>query len=54
MARAILGKWEEAASDLHVASKIDHDEEISMVLKKVLYSPTPLELRRLSCWGIYV
>ncbi|XP_058108215.1 TPR repeat-containing thioredoxin TDX-like isoform X2 [Magnolia sinica] len=35
MARALLGQWEEAASDLHLASKLDYDEEISSVLKKV-------------------
>ncbi|EOY21393.1 Tetraticopeptide domain-containing thioredoxin isoform 6, partial [Theobroma cacao] len=35
MARAMLGRWEEAASDLHVASKLDYDEEIGSVLKKV-------------------
>lgn len=35
MARAILGRWEESASDLHVASKLDYDEEIGLVLKKV-------------------
>ncbi|KAK1376405.1 STI1 domain-containing protein [Heracleum sosnowskyi] len=35
MARAMLGQWEEAAKDLHVASNIDYDEEISAVLKKV-------------------
>ncbi|KAJ8432651.1 hypothetical protein Cgig2_011817 [Carnegiea gigantea] len=35
MARALLGHWEEAAKDLHVASKIDFDEEINAVLKKV-------------------
>ncbi|CAN1834274.1 FAM10 family protein At4g22670 [Linum perenne] len=35
MARALLGQWEEAAKDLHVASKLDYDEEISAVLKKV-------------------
>ncbi|PQQ15464.1 TPR repeat-containing thioredoxin TDX [Prunus yedoensis var. nudiflora] len=35
MAKAILGHWEEAASDLHVASKLDYDEEIGLVLKKV-------------------
>jgi hypothetical protein len=29
MARAMLAQWEEAASDLHVASKLDCDEEIS-------------------------
>lgn len=31
----MLGQWEEAASDLHVASKLDYDEEIGSVLKKV-------------------
>ncbi|KAL3724827.1 hypothetical protein ACJRO7_029920 [Eucalyptus globulus] len=46
MARALLGKWEEAASDLHVASKIDHDEEISMVLKKVEPNARKLEEHR--------
>ncbi|KAL6986078.1 hypothetical protein U1Q18_019445 [Sarracenia purpurea var. burkii] len=35
MARAILGQWEEAAKDLHLASNLDYDEEISIVLKKV-------------------
>ncbi|XP_011626894.1 FAM10 family protein At4g22670 [Amborella trichopoda] len=35
MARALLGQWEDAAKDLHVASKIDFDEEIASVLKKV-------------------
>ncbi|XXG75942.1 hypothetical protein AAC387_Pa08g0405 [Persea americana] len=35
MARAMLGQWEEAAKDLHLASKLDYDEEISSVLKKV-------------------
>ncbi|GAV88241.1 TPR_11 domain-containing protein [Cephalotus follicularis] len=35
IARALLGQWEEAAKDLHVASKLDYDEEISVVLKKV-------------------
>lgn len=36
MARAMLGQWEEAAKDLHLASKLDYDEEISSVLKKVI------------------
>lgn len=36
MARARLGQWEEAANDLHVASKLDYDEEIGMALKKVI------------------
>ncbi|GAB2219593.1 hypothetical protein Droror1_Dr00007230 [Drosera rotundifolia] len=35
IARAMLGLWEEAASDLHVASKLDYDEEIGTALKKV-------------------
>ncbi|XP_057510228.1 FAM10 family protein At4g22670-like [Actinidia eriantha] len=35
MARAMLGQWEEAAKDLHMASKLDYDEEISAILKKV-------------------
>ncbi|XP_020680547.1 TPR repeat-containing thioredoxin TDX isoform X1 [Dendrobium catenatum] len=35
MAKALLGKWEEAAFDLHTASKLDHDEEIHSVLKMV-------------------
>ncbi|CAN7106674.1 unnamed protein product, partial [Brassica rapa subsp. narinosa] len=35
MARAMLGQWEEAAADLHVASKLDYDEEIGSALKKV-------------------
>ncbi|XWS37561.1 hypothetical protein CRYUN_Cryun19dG0054000 [Craigia yunnanensis] len=35
MARAMLGLWEEAARDLHLASKLDYDEEIGSALKKV-------------------
>ncbi|CAA2995305.1 FAM10 family At4g22670-like [Olea europaea subsp. europaea] len=35
MGQAMLGQWEEAAKDLHLASKLDYDEEISAVLKKV-------------------
>ncbi|XP_073100394.1 TPR repeat-containing thioredoxin TDX isoform X2 [Elaeis guineensis] len=35
MAKAMLGQWEEAARDLHLASKLDYDEEINLVLKKV-------------------
>ncbi|KAM7258166.1 hypothetical protein ACFE04_013907 [Oxalis oulophora] len=35
MARALLGQWSEAVKDLHLASKLDFDEEISAVLKKV-------------------
>lgn len=33
----MLGHWEEAACDLHVASKLDYDEEIGWVLKKVIF-----------------
>ncbi|KAG2677545.1 hypothetical protein I3760_12G102500 [Carya illinoinensis] len=35
MAQAMLGQWEDAAKDLHLASKLDYDEEINAVLKKV-------------------
>ncbi|KAM5572795.1 hypothetical protein ABKV19_012714 [Rosa sericea] len=35
IAHSMLGNWEEAAKDLHLASKLDFDEEISAVLKKV-------------------
>uniref|UniRef100_A0A803PLZ1 Hsp70-interacting protein N-terminal domain-containing protein n=1 Tax=Cannabis sativa TaxID=3483 RepID=A0A803PLZ1_CANSA len=35
IARSMLGQWEEAAKDLHLASKLDYDEEIKDVLKKV-------------------
>jgi len=35
MAKAMLGQWEEAGKDLHIASKLDHDEEIHSVLQKV-------------------
>ncbi|GAB4857027.1 hypothetical protein Ancab_014939 [Ancistrocladus abbreviatus] len=35
IARAMLGQWEEAAKDLHLASKLDYDDEINAVLKKV-------------------
>lgn len=37
LSRAMLGLWTEALSDLHVASKIDYDEEIGMALKKVVF-----------------
>lgn len=33
----MIGQWEEAAKDLHVASNIDFDEEINAVLKKVFF-----------------
>jgi hypothetical protein len=36
LSRAMLGLWKEALTDLHVASKIDYDEEIGMALKKVI------------------
>lgn len=42
IARSMLGQWEEAAKDLHLASKLDYDEEIGVVLKKVLGSLFPL------------
>ncbi|GAB2274110.1 hypothetical protein Dimus_008881 [Dionaea muscipula] len=35
IARAMIGQWEEASKDLHMASKLDFDEEIDAVLKKV-------------------
>ncbi|KAK8613995.1 hypothetical protein V6N13_122374 [Hibiscus sabdariffa] len=35
IARSMLGQWEDAAKDLHMASKLDYDEEINNVLKKV-------------------
>lgn len=34
-ANALLGHWEDAAKDLHLASSLDYDEEIASVLKKV-------------------
>ncbi|CAI0413765.1 unnamed protein product [Linum tenue] len=46
MARSLLGQWEEAAKDLHVASKLDYDEEISAVLKKVEPNAHKLEEHR--------
>lgn len=46
MARAMLGKWEEAASDLRVASKLDYDEEISSVLRKVESNAQKIEVHR--------
>uniref|UniRef100_A0A0E0M0Z7 Thioredoxin domain-containing protein n=1 Tax=Oryza punctata TaxID=4537 RepID=A0A0E0M0Z7_ORYPU len=35
MAKAMLGKWEEAAQDLRMAAKLDYDEEIGAELRKV-------------------
>ncbi|KAL5545121.1 hypothetical protein UlMin_008905 [Ulmus minor] len=46
MAKAILGQWEEAASDLHVASNLDFDEEIGLVLKKVEPNAKKIEEHR--------
>ncbi|KAL0318647.1 UNVERIFIED_CONTAM: TPR repeat-containing thioredoxin TDX [Sesamum angustifolium] len=46
MARAMLGLWEEAASDLHVASKLDFDEEIHLMLKKVEPNANRIEEHR--------
>ncbi|KAI4302544.1 hypothetical protein MLD38_038273 [Melastoma candidum] len=46
MARAMLGKWEDAASDLHLASNLDYDEEIGGVLKKVEHNSHKIEEHR--------
>lgn len=46
MARAMLGQWEEAARDLRVASKLDYDEEIGLILKKVEPKVKKLEEHR--------
>ncbi|RDX66268.1 TPR repeat-containing thioredoxin TDX [Mucuna pruriens] len=46
MSRALLGLWEEAANDLHVASKLDYDEEIGMALKKVEPNAHKIEQHR--------
>ncbi|KAG8056692.1 hypothetical protein GUJ93_ZPchr0002g23565 [Zizania palustris] len=35
MAKAMLGKWEDAARDLRMAAQLDYDEEIGTELKKV-------------------
>ncbi|KAL9159275.1 hypothetical protein ABFS82_08G122700 [Erythranthe guttata] len=35
IALAMLGSWEDAVDDLHVAAKLDFDEEIDSTLKKV-------------------
>ncbi|EFJ25294.1 hypothetical protein SELMODRAFT_99680 [Selaginella moellendorffii] len=45
-AKALLGQWEEAAKDLHVASKLDYDEEIAAMLKKVEPNAHKLEEHR--------
>ena len=36
MAKAMLGLWEEAVRDLHMARKFDLDEEATVMLKKVI------------------
>lgn len=41
----MLGQWEEAAADLHVASKLDYDEEIGKALKKVTVGRKPLIIK---------
>jgi hypothetical protein len=39
-AHALLGHWEEAVKDLHVAAKLDFDEETNAFLKTVrVYHP---------------
>ncbi|KAI3920799.1 hypothetical protein MKW98_005625 [Papaver atlanticum] len=46
MARAMLGQWEDAAKDLHVASSLDFDEEIGLMLKKVKPNARKIEDHR--------
>ncbi|KAL7098298.1 hypothetical protein ACP275_09G007700 [Erythranthe tilingii] len=46
MARAMLGLWEEASRDLHVASNLDFDEEIGSMLKKVEPNAKKIEEHR--------
>lgn len=46
IALAMLGKWEESAKDLHLASKLDYDEEINAILKKVEPNAHKLEEHR--------
>lgn len=53
IARSMLGQWQEAAKDLHVASNIDYDEEISAVLKKVFFlSPGSIQKRYFSSYCV--
>ncbi|KAL6583699.1 hypothetical protein OROMI_002988 [Orobanche minor] len=47
MARSMLGLWEESVLDLRVASKLDFDEEIGSVLKKVEPNAKKIESHRL-------
>ena len=37
MAKGMLGLWEDAARDLHIASKFDFDGEATVMLKKVIF-----------------
>lgn len=46
MARAMLGFWEEAASDLRLASNLDYDEDIGAMLRKVQPNAHKLEDHR--------
>ncbi|KAL9224367.1 hypothetical protein vseg_000405 [Gypsophila vaccaria] len=46
MARAMLGKWEDAAKDLRIASKLDYDEDIDSVLRKVESNTIKIESHR--------
>lgn len=47
----MLGKWEEAAPDMHDASNIDYDDEINVVLKKgrVLLEKSLCILHKTTC-----
>lgn len=51
----MLGLWTEALTDLHVASKIDYDEEIAMALKKVtcLLSSHEIKVILLAAFFLY-
>ncbi|KAG9459198.1 hypothetical protein H6P81_003706 [Aristolochia fimbriata] len=46
MARSLLGQWEGAAKDLHLASKLDYDDEINSALKKVEPNVQKIEVHR--------
>ncbi|KAK9697048.1 hypothetical protein RND81_08G011700 [Saponaria officinalis] len=46
MARAMLGMWEDAAKDLRIASKLDYDEDIDSVLRKVESNANKIESHR--------
>ncbi|KAJ7554426.1 hypothetical protein O6H91_06G139900 [Diphasiastrum complanatum] len=45
-AKALLGQWEEAVKDLRLASRLDYDDEIAAVLKKVEPNARRLEEHR--------